>query len=341
MRDGIGGAADAVVLVRGTGAIGQRHLRVLRDRLGVTARAWPIRQERSVELAAAGYVVQSERPQSSARFAGVIIATDTSRHLADIEELACLGPIFVEKPLAPTASGIATAYTALADAASQCWVAFPLRFEPGMAAVRRIVQEIGRIYSVRAECQSYLPDWRPGTDYRRSYAARPDEGGVLRDLCHELDYVTWLFGPAQAISAKLSNLGVLGIATEEVADLSWVSNSGVAVSIRLDYLSRVHRRRLSVVAERGTVDWDLRSGDVTVTRLEGPTLHLSLGVDRDLTFAEMDRAFLAAAGGDVPDERLVGFDEAAQLVLLTEAARQSSECGKEVQVPKWLGAGLR
>ena len=51
-----------------------------------------------------------------------------------------------------------------------------------------------RPLSAHVSCQSWLPDWRPGRDYRESYSARADEGGALRDLVPELDYATALLG---------------------------------------------------------------------------------------------------------------------------------------------------
>ena len=42
---------------------------------------------------------------------------------------------------------------------------------------------------------SYLPGWRPGTDYRQSYSAqRRLGGGVLLDVIHEVDYAAWVLG---------------------------------------------------------------------------------------------------------------------------------------------------
>ena len=45
------------------------------------------------------------------------------------------------------------------------------------------------------EVGQYLPDWRPGTDYKSGVSAQKDlGGGALLELSHELDYLQWFFG---------------------------------------------------------------------------------------------------------------------------------------------------
>ena len=44
-------------------------------------------------------------------------------------------------------------------------------------------------------CGSYLPSWRKNIIYNKSYSSdKKKGGGVLLDLSHEIDYITWILG---------------------------------------------------------------------------------------------------------------------------------------------------
>jgi predicted dehydrogenase len=325
--------AAGPVLVRGTGSIGSRHLNVLRERLGVAAVAMPVRPERAAELSGNGVDValslddaRSLRPRCS------IVATDTSRHIEDAIPLLAFGDVLVEKPLAPRAEGIASLASAANRSKRAVYVAFPFRFDPGFRSLARACAQIGRLVSVRIECESYLPDWRPQRDYRESYSARASEGGVLRDLAHELDYAVRLFGRPDRVFCGVANRGILGIEAEESADLWWEARDGVPVSIHLDYLSRVSRRMVRVVGEKATVTWNVLKGSVAQTQPGTERLE-QLRVDRDGTMAAMLRAFLSEDASE--REWLATLDEGGFVAALTDAARKSAESGKVEPILDW------
>lgn len=83
------------------------------------------------------------------------------------------------------------------------YVAAPLRYHP---VLRYLKEELYNhsVYSVRAICSTYLPNWRPKIDYRRNYSAYQKlGGGVSLDCIHEWDYLTYLFGfPGEVLHFK-------------------------------------------------------------------------------------------------------------------------------------------
>jgi predicted dehydrogenase len=325
------------VLVHGTGSIGMRHLDVLRRRLGVETVALPTRPERAdaPELREHHPV----RSYAEARALGVtaaIIATDTGRHLADATaaiEAGC--DVLVEKPLAAQARGVSELAALASREKRAVYVAQNLRFLESLIAARNELPRLGAIHSVRIECQSYLPDWRPGSDFRRCYSARQEDGGVLRDLVHEIDYGCWLFGRPSSVFA-VTNRGVLGIEAEEEADILWRSRAAT-VSFRLDYVSRISRRRFHAVGENGHVEWDGLSNAVTVGLVGRAAEVVPHPMERDEMMAAQARAFLLAIQNGSPGG-LATLDEGAFAVAVIDAVKRSASDGMPASVLDWRDA---
>src|SRR3990172_5446443 len=254
----------------GTGSVGMRHLRALTKILAVCPIAVPRREERSQEMEKAGFVVARDiglAVEMGAKFC--IVATDTGRHVEDsIAALECGLDVLVEKPLAPDAKQARVLNDRASQASRKLFVGCVMRFSESLNQFRKLLARIGQLHSVRVECQSYLPDWRPQRPYRDSYSARQVEGGVLLDLVHEVDYAGWLFGWPNAVQARLSNLGRLNIGNCEMAELSWQTPKGCLVSIALDYLTRPPHRSMRAFGEKGNIAWDWYSGKVELDVVE-------------------------------------------------------------------------
>lgn len=314
------------IVVHGTGSIGMRHLRVLRQ-LNIPVKALSVRPDRLTFLEAEGF----DPATDFAGARGVIIATETGRHIDDaIAALRSGSSVLVEKPIATDATEIASLRTAIQETGKQVFVGCVLRFSASLQRFKEWLPRVGRVHDVRIECQSYLPDWRPQTDYRQMYCARANEGGVLRDLVHELDYAVWLFGRPSALTASLVNTGTLQIQAEESADLLWQSGTAT-VSLRLDYLTRTSRRRMTAFGDAGELAWDGVGQTVTLTSVDGSEHQVVLPQERDEMFSAQAKAFLEALA-EKNSEPLCTLSEADFVMRLCDAARLSSSEGRTVRL---------
>lgn len=311
-------------VVAGTGSIGMRHLRLIQA-AGVAVMAFPVRADRRAALEAAGFQVVTSWQQARDRGAThAVVATETSRHLRDVRDAADAGcDILVEKPLAQDAAGARAAASAAEARGVGLWVGCCLRFERSLERFRERLPELGRVHSVRIECQSHLADWRPDRPYRDTYSARADEGGVLRDLIHEIDYATWLFGWPHAVQARLQNLGRLGIDAEETADLLWETDRSTTVSVRLDYLTRPARRRMTAAGERGNLEWDGVARTVSAAVNGRATSDAFPHEHVDDMYRRQDAAFLCALVGGF-DDRLATAHDGIRALAVCDAARRAS-----------------
>jgi predicted dehydrogenase len=261
-----------------------------------------------------------------------IIASDTGRHLQD--GLAALDrglDVLVEKPLANDSAQAYRLNHHAKAAGRKLFVACPLRFSETLSNFRELLPRVGCLHSVRIEAQSYLPDWRPQRAYRDAYSARACEGGVLRDLIHEIDSGGWLFGWPSTLQARVRNLGRLGIAADEAADLSWETPAGCAVSVRLDYLSKPTRRRITAYGEQGTIEWDGIGQRVALMVGDQPAREFPSAQTRDDMFLAQALAFIQSVHC-APDPRLATGDDGVKALAVCDAARQASDSRQAEQV---------
>lgn len=298
-------------LVIGYGSIGSRHARIL-DELGcrvgvVSSRNVPV-EPRFASIAEA---MRAFAPDYA------VIATETARHAEGIGELAeagFRGTLLVEKPLFHQADRLAQ------HPFEGAFVAYNLRFHPILQRLRELLQQ-ETIISVQAYVGQYLPLWRPDRDYRTGYSADGSAGGgVLRDLSHELDYLNWLLGGWRKLTALGGRFSGLEITSDDVFALMMTTSRCPIVSVQLNYLDRVGRRRIIVNCAESTIEADLVAGQVLVNNERE-----DFRVERDDTYREMHRALLGGRCRDV-----CTFNEGLEVVRMIGAAEQAIEEGEWV-----------
>jgi predicted dehydrogenase len=195
-------------------------------------------------------------------------------------------------------------------------------------------KRVGRVLAVRAEFGGYLPDWRPGRDYRDSYAVSAAlGGGILLDAIHELDYLGWLFGDAEAVSATAEHVSDLAGDTEDLAEVTIRFTSGLYAQVHLDYLQRAYRRNLQIIGESGVLVWDYPTHTVTVyepdAAADATDLRAADGEPNDMYLEEM-RHFIRCVEG--PEPPPVDGRDALRSLRLVEAAKRSSRERRWVRV---------
>ncbi len=158
----------------------------------------------------------------------VIVSNPTSLHATTLKRLAFSSvPLFIEKPVVGSIND-SQLISELDKSGRLTYVACNLRFLECLGYIKNYIngRPEARINEVNVYCGSYLPDWRPGVDYRKTYSAIPElGGGVNIDLIHEIDYVCWLFG----LPEKSRGLTTVRWASEALP-FSRITSSPVSVS---------------------------------------------------------------------------------------------------------------
>jgi predicted dehydrogenase len=170
--------------------------------------------------------------------------------------------LFIEKPLSHSTAGVDELAAAVARRGVVAMVACNMRFHPGPAQVKALLQAgaVGEVVSARIESGSYLPHWRPHTDYARSYSASTLGGGAILDCIHEIDLALWYFGTGETVAAAAVPARGIGLDVEGLAEILLRHDSGVLSSLHLNFVQRDYRRGCTVVGTEGTIYWDFNTG---------------------------------------------------------------------------------
>lgn len=313
------------IAIYGTGSIGLKHAAAARE-LGMEPLLVPVRSDRKAPLVSEGYRVADSIGQAKALGAvAAVIATNTGRHLSDLDLCLDLGlHVLVEKPAAPDMNGIWAAMKKAEALSRRVSIAMCLRWEPSVSRARQwVVERAGKVHAAEFWCNSYLPDWRPGRNTRQGYWSSAEEGGVLRDLLHELDLDYWINGKTTRIAAVLRNCGVLGIESEEVAAMLAIRDDAVSSTIYLDYLTRPSRRGFRISGREGCVEWDGIEKKASWCSKLGDREEFKTSDGPQVAYVNQLRQFISLTEGN-PAADMPGLADALSVMAVCDAARTSS-----------------
>ncbi|MER2007815.1 MAG: Gfo/Idh/MocA family oxidoreductase [Psychrobacillus sp.] len=233
-------------VVIGFGSIGQRHYRLLTS-LGISTVVVSKRNIKSVKnYSTIEEAIEREQPEY------IIIANETYLHdqtLKSIKNMNYNNKILVEKPLF-------SKYPEVIYPFSSLYVGYNLRFHPIVQKLQELLKE-EKVLAVNTYVGQYLPTWRPNTDYTRCYSADINKGGgVIRDLSHELDYLSYLFGKWTVMTAIGGKISELSIQSDDFYSLLFETSQAVNVSVELNYLDKIMQRHMIIHTNRHTYKAD-------------------------------------------------------------------------------------
>lgn len=192
---------------------------------------------------------------------GMVIATATHVRLELVQVCATLDiPFYVEKPLHWTPEGVAEIYDIAGDLARRSMLGFMARYHPVVRALS--AQDLSDVYGFTFEIGHDVRQWRQNWSFPASYAAKPDGGGVLLDLCHELDMAHALF-PDLKIDV-VASVGHADFAGVDFSSRIAVSGAGRSGTVAMDYLSPVSIRRSELNGTKGARSLDLLAATLKV-----------------------------------------------------------------------------
>lgn len=274
------------VLIVGLGSIARKHIEVLRIAAPGTEFLALRSGRQGMSLEGVTDIYSWQEVPDDISF--VIISNPTASHRdAIMRSLALRKPLFIEKPPLADTDGAGDIIREVKKRGILTYTAFVLRFHPVIAWMKKNVDN-ATVNEVNVYCGSWLPDWRPGTDYRKSYSAKNSAGGgVHLDLIHEIDYIRWIFGDPVTGSIFLSHHSSLETDSPDSAHY-YLGYDSFSVSVTLNYFRRDPKRTIEVVTEEKTLTGDLLAGTV----VSSPGNDLLLPASENHMYLDQMRYFL-------------------------------------------------
>ncbi len=257
------------VLLIGYGSIGRKHYKVL-DSLKKQIESIDIVTKQSLTGDFITYKMLEDVPNLNI-YDYFIIASETVKHYVQLKFLCARvknKKILVEKPL------FEKIHSKLNLNQNQVFVAYNLRFHPIIQKIKKLMLR-EKCLSVHIYCGQYLPTWRQGVDYRQSYSASKEQGGgVLRDLSHELDYMSWLFGDLDEYFFINEKISGLEITSDDTYHCIGKTKAGVIVDLSIDYISKKPIRTIMIHFEDLSLYSDLIASTLECVDKDGiSTMH--------------------------------------------------------------------
>lgn len=251
----------------GLGSIAKRHIRNITGickEQGIQLNVDVLRREHtdvSLETELGVRKVYYPHSEFTSKYDAVFITNPTELHMTTLEKYQGLAnAFFIEKPIS-SISQIEQVEKFCPRKDIIYYVACPLRYNAVIQYIKNVI-DINEIISVRSISSSYLPEWRPGIDYRDTYSAQRElGGGVSIDLIHEWDYLVYLFGFPKKISLLKGKKSNLEINSDDYA-IYIAEYCNKIVELHLDYFGRKPIREIMLITKSDTIVGDLIKNEI-------------------------------------------------------------------------------
>ena len=318
----------------GLGSIGRRHLRLISE----------IRPDIKIIVVRSGHGSACDEEKMAVKITdsigdaikegiqAAIISSPATLHLKQSLELAKNGiHLLIEKPISHTSDRVKELLKIVNENRITIMVGYVLRYDLGAMKFKNWLDNKvkGKILHARIECGSYLPDWRPDQDYRKTVSALSElGGGVLLELSHEIDYLYWFFGKPKDVQAQIRNSGTLDINVEDQADLLITSKQGYPITVQIDFNRRHVERKCRVLTTEGELIWDAVNKNVTWKGVNKEQFKYEYNNERNSIYRKQLEVFFDCIEND--NDPIVTVKDGVNVIKLIDAARNASKKGSKV-----------
>lgn len=199
----------------------------------------------------------------------VVVASETSMHAEFVEQAAAAGKaIVLQKPMSLTLAEADRITDAVSTAQVPFTMAWQMRVDPENLRMKELIDTgvLGRLYQIRRRhCLGVLlnpafeSSWHVAPQYNRDIFAD--------DAAHAIDFIYWLLGPPQAVTARLATAHKAtmpndhGLVIFEYAD-------GLLAEVSSSFASAAGENTTEIVGDKGVLIQNYGDAPSSTTRFD-------------------------------------------------------------------------
>lgn len=251
------------VVIIGYGSIAKKHDKALRS-IYPHSKIYALRSNPKAALIPNVENIFSYNEIQAIKPDFILISNATIAHEETLHQIIPFKkPLFIEKPALHQLNNAKEVLKKVSENKLKTYVACNLRFLDSIQFIKKHIDTQQRLPNeVNVYAGSYLPDWRPYTDFRKVYSAnRKMGGGVHLDLIHELDYLYWIFGMPIQTHKLLRSKSSLNIDAIDYANYNLIYEGFVA-NVVLNYYRKDYKRTIELVFENETWVVDIANNKI-------------------------------------------------------------------------------
>ena len=254
----------------GFGSIGQKHLQTVRH-IAPTASIVVLSQHAQDSEISKANAIKAESISAliDARPEIIMISSEAPKHDLYLDQILDLDAfVMIEKPVAASSEQAKRILSRSETLRHAPVVAYNLRFSRALNVVKTALTDgmIGTVHSANVVVGQNLSLWRPDRNIQETVSSsREKGGGVLRELSHEFDYLSYLFGWPHAVVGMTGRQHFTAFDVEDtaLAVLRYGSSTAsILVALTMDFTRQNTTRTCEIVGSDRTIKWNLLTGMV-------------------------------------------------------------------------------
>lgn len=244
----------------GCGRIAQRHAEHI-QKAGQLVAVCDTAKEKADEMAtkynAKAYTKIEDLLKENADIDVIAVCTPNGLHAThSIMALKAGFHVLCEKPMALTVQDCGEMINAAEKANKRLFIVKQNRFNPPVAAVKKIIEEgkLGKIYSAQLNCY-----WNRNNEYYQNSwkgTKELDGGTLFTQFSHFIDLLFWMIGDVKEVTALTGNYhhkGIIEFEDTGVVNLKFHNGAIGSINYSVNSFDKNMEGSLTIFGEKGTI----------------------------------------------------------------------------------------